>query len=474
MRHIRNLAWFAVGVFIAIVWLVPQAHAQTVDPAFNRIINAIVQNTPGTVTTAIPSGVSSVGTGTANVTTVSGLRIPIPQTGTASVSRAAIAKAAAKIAKGAGVVGVAVTAYQIYDAYQESGYHTCPPPDFFCKPNPATEPYSPGVWDWSNASQPGANGASNPQTACENVGRNAYTYSDPRYTFDVINVLPSSASCRVFYNGTRVGVNTYNFQVKKFPTDCAANFVMTNGQCVYTGTPIPGSPYTEAELEEAFKQKMVDDPAFAKRYYDAIRADNVRHGVLDNSYVLPPDTPLTIYAPTVTTPETTTKTKTVPLSDGTVNTETTKEKVTVTPTTTGTTVSDSKTTYPTTKTETTTTTNNTTNTTTTTTTVTNEAPQNTEPKADDPCIANPNRAGCALLGEPPAAQDIPKEDIPITITPVTFASAASCPAPITFEMYGARSITYEPTCDVMLTLRPLFLAIGAAACAWIFMGALKV
>lgn len=460
MRHIRNLAWFAVGVFIAFVWLVPQAYAQTVDPAFNRMINGIIQNAPGVTTTAIPSGVTTVGTGTSNITTVSGLRIPIPETASANVGRAAIAKAGARLAsKAIPIAGAAFTAWQIYDAYQDSGFHLCSAADgFFCQSDlTGLYPQTHYCYAGGSTNPNGTNCGADPGPLCSSWNSKYQWKQTSNGDFQCI------AS-----NGGGWGFPTRY-------TVCPANMTLVAGMCSPSPT-IPTRPYTEAELEEAFKQKMIDDPEFAKRYYDAIRADNVRHGVLDNSYVLPPDSPLTIYAPPVTTPETTTKTRTIPLSDGTVDTETTKEKVTVTPTQTGTTVGDKAVTYPTTKTETTTVTNNTTNTTTTTTTVTNEAPQNTQPskEPEDPCIANPNRAGCALLGEPPAAQDIPKQDVPITVTPIPFASVASCPAPITFEMYGSRSITYDATCDVMQIMRPIFLAMGAAACAWIFMGALKV
>lgn len=127
---------------------------------------------------------------------------------------------------------------------------------------------------------------------------------------------------------------------------------------------------------------------------------------------------------------------------------------------------------------TTVTTTNVTNTTTgevTETTSTTEEGKDTE----DPCIKNPERVGCAKLGDVPETQQIPKLDVPITFTPTIFASPAGCPAAhtgvITVGAFSkAWTISYDPLCEVMVNLRLLFLAIGAAAAAWLFMEGLKI
>ncbi len=93
----------------------------------------------------------------------------------------------------------------------------------------------------------------------------------------------------------------------------------------------------------------------------------------------------------------------------------------------------------------------------------------------DPCIANPTRAGCVALGEVPEGEKITALDVPVTFASVVFGSSSGCPAGIPFSMFGiSYSISYAPMCDLMLLLRPLFLALGAAAAAWLFMEGLKV
>jgi hypothetical protein len=235
---------------------------------------------------------------------------------------------------------------------------------------------------------------------------------------------------------------------------------------------------TRQEVLDALQTRLTQEYNDNRTLYDAMKkdqADAIAQGRVypDELNPIKSDTPVSVDAPPVTTPEKTKSVQTIPLSDGTTETRTTKEKTTVTPTTTGTTQGDTKTTFPTQTTSTVTTTNNTTNVTNTTTTVTNEAPQ-TPDKPVDPCDAHPDRAGCVSLGTPPPAEDIPKQDIPVSVTPVVFASSASCPAPITYNLFGARSMSYQPVCDLAIYLRPLILAFGTFACAVIFMDAFKL
>lgn len=75
----------------------------------------------------------------------------------------------------------------------------------------------------------------------------------------------------------------------------------------------------------------------------------------------------------------------------------------------------------------------------------------------------------------PATSDtIPKQVAAVTYTPTVFASPTGCPAPVSFFMYGKQyAIAYQPACDLMTTVAPIFLAIGAAGAALIFASALK-
>lgn len=480
MRNFRNLIWFCVGIAISAVLMIPSAYAQTahIDPAFNRIMNAMVSNTAGVTTQSIPSGVTTTGTGTSTVTTASGLRIPVPQSATATVSKSAIAKAATKIAgKGINLAGAAFLGYELYkEMLGDDTFVACPAPKFVCKISPAqpdtsTEPYSGYCYGTSGGCYP-----TMPQY-CAAAAPN-YTHIAPD-TF-------VSGRMTCYKDQTRINVIS-------LPTGtCAApKMVAANGGC-YAPTTSEASPVTDAQIEQTLLDKMNADPSKSKAYYDALREDYKKTRVLDGNYpvspdtplnfppdtpiVLPPDSPLSIYSPNVVTPEKVVKTETKPMSDGSQVLEITKQTTTVSTELTGTTVGDTKISHPTTTTETKTSTNTSTGNSTTSTTVINESPQESKPAEEpkDPCLTNPNRAGCALLGEPPAAEAIPSQDIPITVTPVPFASVAGCPSSLAFEAYGAKSISYQPMCDTMTTVRPLFLALASLTAAIVFMGALKL
>lgn len=84
--------------------------------------------------------------------------------------------------------------------------------------------------------------------------------------------------------------------------------------------------------------------------------------------------------------------------------------------------------------------------------------------------ADDARMGDIPVGEP----TIPNTNIPITFTPVDFSSAAGCPADISFSVFGSTyGISYGPLCNLMSQMRPLFLAFGALATAYIFIEGLK-
>jgi len=106
------------------------------------------------------------------------------------------------------------------------------------------------------------------------------------------------------------------------------------------------------------------------------------------------------------------------------------------------------------------------------TTTTEEQP---EEDPEDPCTANPDRLGCLKLGEPPASEGLPRENVPIDLTDVPFAKVQGCPTAVPFAVYGkSYAISFEPLCDVMSWLRPIFLALGAAAAAFIFVQGFRV
>lgn len=75
---------------------------------------------------------------------------------------------------------------------------------------------------------------------------------------------------------------------------------------------------------------------------------------------------------------------------------------------------------------------------------------------------------------PSSTETIQKQSVPVTYTPTIFQSATGCPAPIEFAMFGkSYYISWQPACDLMVTVSPIFLATGAAAAALIFARSLK-
>jgi hypothetical protein len=71
-------------------------------------------------------------------------------------------------------------------------------------------------------------------------------------------------------------------------------------------------------------------------------------------------------------------------------------------------------------------------------------------------------------------ESVQKQSVPVSYTPTIFAAPTGCPAPIPFAMFGTTyNISWQPACDLMATLAPIFLATGAAAGALIFARSLK-
>lgn len=75
---------------------------------------------------------------------------------------------------------------------------------------------------------------------------------------------------------------------------------------------------------------------------------------------------------------------------------------------------------------------------------------------------------------PGSSETLPSVGVPVSYTPTLFAAPTGCPAPVSFSMMGKPyTIGYGPFCDLMATLAPIFLALGAAAAALIFAQGLK-
>ena len=115
--------------------------------------------------------------------------------------------------------------------------------------------------------------------------------------------------------------------------------------------------------------------------------------------------------------------------------------------------------------------------TTTTTTTSTPAPA-TALDPTDPCTANPDRVGCSKYGTP-VPGTMPTSSIPVSITPVAFASGGGCPPDLAmpFSIMGHSfnpSISYASACSAASNiLAPIFLLLSVAAAAYIFVGGLK-
>jgi len=97
---------------------------------------------------------------------------------------------------------------------------------------------------------------------------------------------------------------------------------------------------------------------------------------------------------------------------------------------------------------------------------------------DDPkseCEKNPDSIGCQKPGDVGSPEDIPRNSVPISFTPVDFTSNASCPAdiPVSMGRFGSFVLSFGPFCNWTASIAPIFIALAAIAAAMIFMDGLK-
>lgn len=424
------------------------------------MMNNIIRSTPGlngVSVTGVADGVALRTTGNITATATSGLRIPVMATSEALITKAALASAAAKLVAGANVVGAAYTGYEVYKWVKDSGITTCPPPAFFCKPS--TQPATANGYFWSSNYPAQAT----EMAACQDW---ANVTAHTGQTLTIVDVGGGNRFCDV-NNGY------YSTRQQVFPgtTSCPSGFTMSGTTCT---NPNGGAAYTPDELASGLIGQGGNwDPARSKTLMDAITADRVRQpGVLTDEDVKPSASAANVSAPAVTTPGQITKVETVTNPDGTTSTKTTTETTTVTPTSTGpgTLANPPKLALPTTTTSTVTTVNNSTNSTTTNTTTTNNngSPQDEKPAL---CKLFPTVLACQEMGQAPDAEKVTPVDMTPTLTALTFASAASCPTPITYNLgkYGTKNLEFTALCDWLTMCRPIMLAVGACAVAFIFM-----
>lgn len=343
-----------IQFLLAITWalLLTPAHAQSTYTGLDHI-NRIIAGTPGVAGYTIggvQDGVTLRTTGNVLVGAPNGARIAVPVTAQAGISKAAMAKAAAKLVAGASAIGTAYQAYEVYKWIKDSGIQTCAPPDFFCKPGNVVQN---GTW----YSIPNGFSTYNPRefystdgkwylttdAACQYVGAKLTGQGYPTNTAFVFtgayrNCSPGGppqyeirrASDGVTSWSSNDGTTASISMTSKIACDSAGT-APVGGTC--TGTSTTGGPYTQAELESGLIGTGTNwDPARSKAMNDAILADNARQKLLTQEDLKPGTSAVTWpdLAP-VTGPATLTKTETVPNADGSTSTRKTTETVTVTP-----------------------------------------------------------------------------------------------------------------------------------------------
>jgi hypothetical protein len=303
-------------------------------------IARIIAGTPGLTVIGITDGVTVAAGGAATVS-VGAINTLVPVTATATIGKAAMAKAAAKfLFTGLSGVGTAITAYQVYQWYADSGYYLCPAgsPNVFCKTlaSPGGQVVS-GQTGYTEA-QYQTSGYSTALDACIYSGNRFITsspagyYNGPPWLGTNTGVASSTGSYCYVFNTRAGGTPGGGWAISVGGVSvCPVGSTLTNGACVTNPAPQVGFA-SEPEVETAFTGTNWD-PNRSKKLYDALVADRAYKDHLADLF--PPETPIAWNAPPVTIPQTVVKTADIANPDGTHSTETTKIGGTITPTPAG-------------------------------------------------------------------------------------------------------------------------------------------
>jgi len=377
----RNLYYFCLGLLISVaLFFVPYAHAFT-DPGPLPQTSAIVRGLGSVTTSAVGTGVVATSAGDVLVQP-SGLRIPVSVA--AQVERAAIVKAAGKIAaKAIPFVGTAIALAELADLLREKGYRSTAAGDALEYPeHPDVGGDALGTGYCSGGFVSGKCGVparifKSAAAACHDLHTSGYASFDAAW--NVVESVSGSSTLTCTLTITSK-TNPNNSQI-------ATGSIVRKLDFYVPEYILATEVQTQADVDERLRQQQ----EYQKTLYDAIRSDQRNYsGDWPDAYN-PTDgnTPLVVTAPPVTSPERVTKTETRANPDGSTDTTTTKEKTVVSPTTTGTTVNDSRTTFPSQTVTTSTTINNVTNqTTTNTTTVEHAADQAEQSDPEDYSFAD--------------------------------------------------------------------------------------
>lgn len=421
-------------------------------------------------------GVDGIRTITPEVTSPNGTKVSVPVQGKVSLGSAGLALKALMCLPPYSPIGIIACVSTVAEVLKELDEHgtfgRCPDgsADFICKPSgDLSDGKLYRAMDSGNGWTAWDTWLASPELACRNLAQLRTQYGvNTTYSYGSSTATTCTMPWVVSGGGSGTMVKNIGSQASSCPIGW---YVASGGGCTQDPDLVPTSA---ADLQAEMNRILFQESNLNKSLWEAMASDQRAHPDTFPPSASPVDatTPVATVAPPVTSAPREISRQTVSNADGTSSTVVDTEVVTVTPKVTGSTAGDTAVTYPSTSTITTVTTNNTTGATTTNSTITNNAAPDPTP---DPCDAHPDRAGCSLLGSPPDPEAIPKVESPVSYSPVSFASSASCPSDIGFSAMGhTYAISYAPMCDLMTKLRPLFLALGAAAAAWIFMDGLRL
>lgn len=496
MRNIRNLMYFLIGFLAMCILGISTANAASYDGLDH--INRIIQNAKGVTTVATSSGgVAVTASGAVDVTTKAG-KIAVPTSFTANIGRRGVAKVAARAASRIiGAVGVAVTAYEVYKWYVDSGIYVCPPEDgFFCKPISTTSAH---VY-YRNGSPSRDKVYLEIADACNAwLSERSADYQSryPSYAGFEETVISNRSRFYCLFNKADGGILKADYF---FDSNCPASkpYVVDN-YCSATPT---NEPMSEPDLTDHADDYIEGNPNSGKDVWDGSWNDYENNPNVVDMPEISGDTEIQVDAPPVQTDWRDTGTTTKTLDDGSTQETTTKERTVVIPEISGTTKDDIKIQYiPTTETTTTTTTTapdgSTSTSTETRTTIEPAATPSTQTQSDYPTDYNreetqkeikdildcsqPENADlfkCQTIGETPP--DVPPAELPVeeisgSFSVLPFATNKSCPADVTYDLMG-NSYTYSwaPLCDSLLKVRPIFIAFGTITASYMFLTAFGV
>lgn len=287
--------------------------------SFPAMMNNIIRGTPGVTNIAIPGAVRVGTTGTVAVATASGLVIPVATSAAADVGFGAIALGAARVGlRVLPYVGVALTAAEIARQIANSDYKVCPPPQFFCKPDPTDLKIPPGAFAWGyppfGVGSAAGETYKSAESAC-NALLGWFTSQHSSWGYNSVSVLS-------YDEGNRTG------RCRAMP---GSNDLGTFG-VVPTGPAVPKDPVQVTNDELAAKLNV----HFAQNQADAVALK----AKIDEMQALNPGTapaidmsnaPLSVSAPPVSLPPKVLAATQVTNADGTTSTQTVTEQTTVTP-----------------------------------------------------------------------------------------------------------------------------------------------